>query len=404
MPSRALRCAWFAACVVAVPFIALAQERSADEVVDAIVRDGPRAIAIRSDVEVVRRDQQARLAFPNPAVAYSREGAGFTEFLQVAQPIPIVGLRGVLTRAGVAATAAAEAERDVRLWDLRMEATRLVARWLWAQTRVVATADATQAVDRLVGLLRVREREGEGSRFDRLRAEQELAEVNQAAVAASIELSEARGAVAGLLPPGFVVTRVSGPLTNARELPDQQVLVARTRAGRAELRALQFGLDRAALEADAAKRSRWPSPVVSGGLKRADTGVATATGGVMGLNLSIPLFDTGGREVARWTAEGARIAAERTALEQQVLAEVARAAEALAIRRQAMAGAGDGAVAEELVATAEVAYREGEIGIVALLDAVRTASRARMRDLERRLDVRLAEVALERAVGERLWP
>ena len=81
-----------------------------------------------------------------------------------------------------------------------------------------------------------------------------------------------------------------------------------------------------------------------------------------------------------------------------------RAAEALALRQQAVAGAGDDAVAAELVTTAEVAYREGEIGIVALLDAVRTASRARMRDLDRRLDVRLAEIALERAVGERLWP
>jgi outer membrane protein TolC len=39
-----------------------------------------------------------------------------------------------------------------------------------------------------------------------------------------------------------------------------------------------------------------------------------------------------------------------------------------------------------------------------LLDAARTSSRARMRDLERRLDVRLAEIALERAVGEGLWP
>ena len=404
MPSRAPLCAWFAACVVAVPFVALAQERPADEVVDAIVRDGPRAIAIRSDVAVVRRDQQARLAFPNPAVAYSREGAGFTEFLQVEQPLPIFGVRGVLARAGVAATAAAEAERDVRLWDLRVEATRLVTRWLWAQARVEATSVDVQAVDRLVGLLRVREREGEGSRFDRLRAEQERAEVKQAAVTASIDLSDARGEVAALLPSGVAVTRVSGPLTSARALPDREALVARTRTSRAELRALQFGFDRTTLEADAAKRSRWPSPVVSGGLKRADTGVETAKSGVIGLNLAIPLFDSGAREAARWSAEGARLTAERTAIEQQVRAEVTRAAEALALRRQAMAEAGDDAVAAELVATAEVAYREGELGIVALLDAVRTASRARMRDLDRRLDVRLAEIALERAVGERLWP
>ena len=58
----------------------------------------------------------------------------------------------------------------------------------------------------------------------------------------------------------------------------------------------------------------------------------------------------------------------------------------------------------ELMSTAEVAYREGDVGILVLLDAVRTASRARMRDLERRLDVGLAQIALERAVGEVLWP
>jgi cobalt-zinc-cadmium efflux system outer membrane protein len=404
MPSRAPLCAWIAACAVVVPIVAWAQERPAPEIVDAIVRDGPRAIAIRSDVDVVRGEQHARLVFPNPGVMYSREGAGFTEFLQVEQLLPIFGIRGALSRAGVAATAAAEAERDARLWDLRVEAARLVNRWLWAQTRVEATTADTQAVERLVEVLRVREREGEGSRFDRLRAEQEVAELKQAAVAAAIELSDTRGAVAALLPPGVTVKRVTGALGGTRTSLDREALLARARATRAELRALQFGLDRSALEADAARRSRWPAPVVSGGLKRADTEVDRERGGVFGLNVTIPLFDTGGRDAARWTAEGARITAERTVIEQQVRAEVVRAAEALALRQQAIADTGDDAVAAELVTTAEVAYREGEIGIVVLLDAVRTASRARMRDLERRLDVRLAEIALERAVGEGLWP
>ncbi len=141
---------------------------------------------------------------------YSREGAGFTEFLQVEQPLPIFGIRGALSRAGVAATAAAEAQRDARLWDLRVEAARLVTRWLWTQARVEAMTADTQAVERLVEVLRVREREGEGSRFDRLRAEQEVAELKQAAVSRAIELSDARGAVAALLPPGVTVTRVTG--------------------------------------------------------------------------------------------------------------------------------------------------------------------------------------------------
>jgi outer membrane protein TolC len=56
------------------------------------------------------------------------------------------------------------------------------------------------------------------------------------------------------------------------------------------------------------------------------------------------------------------------------------------------------------VQIAEVAYREGEVGILELLDAVRTASRARVRSIELRLDARLAQIAVERAVGDTLWP
>jgi hypothetical protein len=56
--------------------------------VEAILRDGPRALAIRADVDVVRSEQAARLAVPNPSVSYSWEGAGFTDFLLVEQALP----------------------------------------------------------------------------------------------------------------------------------------------------------------------------------------------------------------------------------------------------------------------------------------------------------------------------
>ncbi len=404
MSSRAPVCAWGVACVFVFAGAVGAQERTASDVIEAIVREGPRAAAIRADVEVVRREQLARLPRPNPGVIYSREGAGFTEFFQLEQPLPAFGLRGALQRAGAAASAAADAERDVRLWDLRIDATRAVERWRWAQSRVEATALDTQAVSRLVDILRVREREGEGSRFDRLRGEQELAELTQAGVAATVDLADARGAVEALLPVGMTVTRLTDVPREPAGVPETGALVARARAARPELRALQSRLERSVLEADAARRARRPAPVLTGGLKRADNEGARERGGVFGLNLTVPLFDAGSREAARWTAEGARISAERAAIEHEIRADILRAAEALRLRQRALTAAGDDAVASELVATAEVAYREGEIGIVALLDAVRTASRARLRDLERRMDVRLAEIALERAVGEGLRP
>jgi outer membrane protein TolC len=57
-----------------------------------------------------------------------------------------------------------------------------------------------------------------------------------------------------------------------------------------------------------------------------------------------------------------------------------------------------------LEAIAEVAYREGEMGILELLDALRTALRARLRSLELQFEARVAQIALERAVGDVLWP
>jgi cobalt-zinc-cadmium efflux system outer membrane protein len=404
MPSRAPVCAWIAACALVVPPAALAQELSAPDVVGLVVREGPRAIAIRAEVDVVRSEQAARLAFPNPAFAFSREGAGFTEFLQVEQPLPIFGVRAVLARAGVAATSAADAERDARLSDLRAEAARLAARLLADQARVEATTADVVAVRRLVEVLRVREREGEGSRFDRLRAQQELEDVKLTAVNASVAAAETRGLLAALLPSGRTLTRVTGDLFEERRTGDVEAIVARADESRAELRALRFAAERADQEAEAARRARLPQPIVNGGLKRAGDGSERTKGGVFGVSLTLPLFDSGRREAARWIAERARVAAERTALAQQIRAEITRAAEALRLRQEALASGPDGMRSGELIGAAEVAYREGDVGILALLDAVRTSSRARLRDIDMRLDARLAQVALEHAAGGVVWP
>jgi cobalt-zinc-cadmium efflux system outer membrane protein len=124
---------------------------------------------------------------------------------------------------------------------------------------------------------------------------------------------------------------------------------------------------------------------------------------VFGLNVAVPLFDAGGRAAATWTAVRTRVELERLAVAQRIRAEIAHASGALRLRQAAVSEDREGA-GEELTRIAEVAYREGEVGILELLDAVRTASRARTRSIDIRLAARLAEIALERAVGDALWP
>jgi outer membrane protein, heavy metal efflux system len=403
MPTRGQVCAWIAGLGLVVPSLALAQDRTEREIVELIVRDGPQARAIRAESEVTRREQLARLAYPNPAVTYSRESAGFTEFFQAEQSLPLFGARAALSRAGVAATAAAEAERDVRLWHLRSEAAAAVARLAAEQTRLELAQAHTREVERLVEILRTREREGEGSRFDRLRAAQELRDTRQLATSAAVSVVEARATLSALLPRDVALTRIAGGPYPQQAPAAADALIAKAKSTRAELRALQQLGERATLEADAARRARLPSPNVFGGVKRADDASGRQTGGVFGLSVSVPLFDSGGRESARWAAERARVEAERASIEYRIRSEIVGASEVLSIRQAAIAEEHQGE-AEELAQISEVAYREGEVGILELLDAVRTASRARVRSIELRLEARLAQIALERAVGDTLWP
>ena len=404
MPTRDQVCTWIAAAgLLVVPSAVAGQDRTEREIVELIVRDGPQARAIRAETEVTRRDHLTRLAYPNPSVTYSREGAGFTEFLQAEQPLPIFGTRDALSRAGVAATAAAEAEGDVRLSLLRSNAATAAARVVAGQGRLESSRAHVREVERLIEILRTREREGEGSRFDRLRAEQELRDSNQLVTSAAVSLTEARAALSGMLPRDVSLTTMTAAQADQPPPLPLEALLTRAASARAELRALQHLRERATQEAEAARRARLPSPNVFGGVKRADASAGRETGGLFGLSVALPLFDTGGREAARWDAERARAEAERAWIESRIRSEVTAAADVLGVRQAALAQEQPGA-ADELVQIAGVAYREGEVGILELLDAVRTASRARMRSIDLRLDARLAQIALERAVGDTLWP
>jgi cobalt-zinc-cadmium efflux system outer membrane protein len=352
----------------------------------------------------MRREQAARAVLSNPSIAYTREGAGYTEFLQVEQFIPIFGSRGALARAGAAATVAAEAERDGRLWQLRADARALVARLLAEQEKFDASAVTVREIDRIIALLQIREKEGEGSRFDRLRAEQELADARQMSLEAAASAAELRAGIAAVAADGTRLTRVRGVLYVDREIPVVETLSERALTTRGELRALTAASERFRLEADAARRAKLPAPTIVGGLKRADGASGRESGGLLGVNVTVPLFDSGRRDAARWLTERDRTEAERALTTQSIRAQVAATREVLALRQEAIRAAEASSPATELTRIAEISYTEGEAGILALLDAHRTAARARIRAIDMRLSARLSQIALERVVGDTLWP
>ena len=398
----ALVAAVYVACF---PLWAQAQTRSEQEIVDLIVSESPQAKAIRAAAETVTAQQAARQTFPNPAVSYAREGAGFTEFYQLEQPLPAFGLRGALDRVGVAAREAAEAERDARIWQLRIDAQVALARWRAASERLEAARSVERLVDQLIAVLATREREGEGSRFDRVRSEQELVDAKQLAASAEVDRLAARGAILAMLPPNTALPDVLPARPVSADVESVEALVQRASTNRSELRALDSAGRRFGLEAEAAKRAAGPATTVIGGLKRADDNDDTKAGVAFGLSVTLPLFNRGDREVARWNAERSQIQIERAIVDSAIRAEITTATSILTLRRQVTTMARNAqSSAEELVTMADVAYREGEAGILQLLDAYRTRGRAQDRAAASALELRLSEIALERAVGVTLWP
>ena len=388
-----------------VPLSAQAQLRSEQEILDLIVSESPQAKAIRAVAETVTAQQAARLTFPNPAVSYAREGAGFTEFYQVEQPFRAFGLHDSLERVGVAARESAEAERDARLWQLRIDAQVALARWRAASERLEAARSVERLVGQLITVLVTREREGEGSRFDRVRSEQELVDAKQLVASAEVDRLAARGAILAMLPPNTALPEVLQGRPASADAESVDALVQKASTNRADLRALDSAGRRFGLEAEAAKRAAGPATTVIGGLKRADDSGDTRAGGAIGLSVTLPLFNRGDRDVARWNAERSQIQFERTILESAIRAEITTAAAILTLRRQVTTMARDArASADELVTIADIAYREGEAGILQLLDAYRTRGRAQDRAAAAALDLRLGEIVLERAVGVTLWP
>ena len=392
-----------------------AQEWSEKDVVANFESMSPQARELRARVAVVKADARTRTVYLNPSFNYLTEGAGYMSFFEGSQTLPISGRIRYLREAGDATVAAADAEREVTMWSLRSDLRIAFYRAVTEQERIRLISTSIGEVERLIGMLRKREDEGEGSRYDRLRAERELIELRTDLAGAQSLAAAATGRVSGFLTEGNVVQRVNGSLVVAVPDPELDELIRRAMSARTELRAGQKNLARFQLEQQAAGRLRIPEPTVTAGVKRGDVPIGlppmpfandTRTAIAFGFSIPIPAFNRGQYEVARFQAQQSQVQAELVALSRRIRTEVQTAREVWNIRKDTLAAyerelesAGG-----ELTRISQFAYQEGEIGILELLDSLRVSRTADLRLLDLRAAAKEAFIELERAVGEEVRP
>src|SRR6266568_2611681 len=193
-------------CCIPVPCNAQdAVEWSESQIVERFLSLSPQARELRARVSLAEAEARIRTVYPNPSLAYSREGAGYNQFIEASQTLPLAGRIGYLREAGAAAVSVAEANREAALWSLRGDLRQAFFRMAASQERVRLLSDGAREVEQLMGVLRRREDEGEGSRYDRLRAERELAEVRIDTTAARSLVVASGARLAGFLPEGTQV-------------------------------------------------------------------------------------------------------------------------------------------------------------------------------------------------------
>ena len=369
---------------------------------DALARlstNSPRVRAIRSGVDLARVDVLAATRWPNPRVNVTRESVvGVTEYLAlVSQPLPITGRRG-LEEQGAAALVLASASRaddEVRRLqtDLRFAFADLVA----AQTR---ERELTTTMDRLRELTDVlvnREAAGDAAGFDRLRAERELLDIETDRSVAATDRVRAQAILASFfdnMPDPSRIVAV-GRSISPTPLPPLEALLELAESARGELVALRHELEAADFAAQAADRRPVPEPEIVGGIKSSTVG-GRDFGGVIGVQLTLPLFDRAGPEKARAVARDAQARARLDALRLVLRGQIS-ALRAAAVERRVAAEryrAHAIASADLIERIAQVSYDAGERGILELLDAYRIGSSARIRQAVLDATVRQAEIEL----------
>jgi len=280
----------------------------------------PYAQESRAGTAIVEARTQSWSLWPNPQTSFEHEGAGLTQIARVEQTLPLNGRLGFLREAGVSAVQAAAMQAEYNLWRQCSDMRRAFYDLLLTQERETVISDAIRQLQEVVRILRERETQGEGSRFDRLRAEREETELQAELASAQAGTAQARSRLVSFLDASVdpVSIRAHGNFAGALELPLLTDLIELALETRQDYQAEQQHQEQFRWEERAADRLRIPDPVFSVGFKRAEGVGGLHYGPYVGFSLSLPVFDRGKTRVAELEAELRRSSYRREAMDRRI--------------------------------------------------------------------------------------
>ncbi len=375
---------------------------SLEEAVDLFVANSAELDLARSRLRSRLGDARQGRAISNPTASFTNEDLGSysEQYLNVTQRVDFLWQRGPRIRNAEARASSARSEfqADSARIILEMKHVFLAA---WEGTQVVAALSETEDVfDSLVEDASARVDQGDLASYDLQRLRVASATAKQRLTRAELSLADAERRLGSLVSRDRSISRIRA-LPPALDVPDATAALARLDEAitrRPELDAARAMTE--ALEATASliARSRLEGVGLTGGLKQQSDG---RNGLFLGLQMSVPLFDRKGGAMAAARAEVDRSRSDVQLLRVSIEREAALAeARLLAATQQRVlldqSGIGE---SEDLLAVARIAYDEGEVGIVELVDAADAFLEARLLANSIRAEEWRAFFKLEHAIG-----
>lgn len=364
----------------------------------------PLRIARAERAAAVGEARQAR-AYPNPRATSTREeldradAAYWEQVIGLEQRIEWPGRTAARFRAADRRVDAARARFRADSVRLTFAVRRAYAE-AWGEEQTLAALErAAGPIRQAAGAAERRYGEGDISGYRLRRLQLERARLEQALAEARLDAAAARRRLATLV----LLDEAGGQLGPADPLtgrpPPIELEAALVMGGE------RFDLEAAAREAEATRAEGraasldWiPDPTLSAGYKDQSDGFS---GLALGVALPLPLFDRGGGAAAaaeaRHDAALARLELRRREARDDVLA----AHERYAAARERLEAWGEGLAdrSAAVLESARVAYEEGEMSLIELLDAAEAYRAARVLAVELRAGIWIAYFDLLRAMG-----
>jgi cobalt-zinc-cadmium efflux system outer membrane protein len=345
-------------------------------------------------------------AFPNPSVNATHEplrggGRSYSEtYLTVSQRLEIGGSRGARSSAGERRLEAARMRLRADSIRLAFEVKRAFVEASRAQGMLDVTGRITEVFRSAANSARDRYASGDISLYAARRIAMERARYETLLADAELEVDERQSSLALLISPEGDDERIAATALPAPTPPPapRALLATNTIGRRAELDAAQAELEEELAEARLSRSERIPDLTATGGFKRQSDGLR---GAYVGVSFPVPFFDRGGGAIDASDA-GAQAAQERLALtRRQVENEVIHAIDTYSAltRRAGLVTGLDDQESGDLLDIALVAYDEGEMELVELLDAASALYEARRAETSLQSSLWIAYFDLERAVG-----